>query len=481
MSARQINPVPTAAAKQASQASFEMLCATIDLHTRGFSLLPIGANKLPYFILLPRANGKATWRSFQSQRATVDQICQWCQQAPDMNIGIICGNGLLVVDVDGDKGRTTLEHLGAIPPTVTALTGRLEGGTHYYLRLKPGRWKRNVRGEELHNHGGIDLQLEGRYVIAPPSLHPSGRRYRWQDGHDPATIIMADAPEWLYDYLEEVSTSAALEPSGTDEGDTQGRLENTELLKAPIDLYKSIGVTDSPVLSALGTDPWSLACDYQAKQKMARECGLAKEVWVEPGPANADGLRVRSGAFFCILPGRGHQDRVSMSASLFIDARTGCLKYRCWHGGLEEGESQTRLIWEVYYSLKTKDTKGLKGATLNFWLKLLLTRCGAWTLPDVACRGPETLSAPEVQVFQLFIQTYAIWQLLVPGTPVLFSWRYAAGVTGLKIEDVEKAMKGLQSKGFIRPCGKKVIKFGQLGVLYRPVAPRASTAVFTSV
>jgi hypothetical protein len=108
------------------------------------------------------------------------------------------------------------------------------------------------------------------------------------------------------------------------------------------------------------------------------------------------------------LPGKGHQERVSKSASLFIDAKTGCMKYRCWHGSLEEGESQTWFIWEAFYTLRTKKPETLKGATLNFWLKLHLTIAGVWMLPDVPCKSPSALSAIEARVFQVFIQTYAI-------------------------------------------------------------------------
>jgi Bifunctional DNA primase/polymerase, N-terminal len=363
--------------------------AALDLYAKGYRLLPIGPEKLPYFSLLPHTNGKAEWTSLRTNRADANTICQWFQESPDCNIGVICGNGLLVADVDGPIGREKIASLGEIPPTVTALTGRENGGHHYYLRLRPGVWKRNAKGEDLHQHHHIDLQVDGYYVIAPPSLHHSGRRYKWADDFGPDDVVVADAPEWLYDFLEEVQTSTALEPSGTDEGGVPREAVNTEGLRTPIGLYKSIGVTDTPVLPALDTDPWSLARDYQVMQKMARVCdGLEKEIWAQPGPPNDKGLRPCSAAFFCVLPGRGHQDLKSKSASLFIDAKTGCLKYRCWHGGLDEDESQTRFIWEAFYTLRTKDQKTLKGATLNFWLKMHLTVAGAWTLPDVPCKGP---------------------------------------------------------------------------------------------
>jgi hypothetical protein len=143
---------------------------------------------------------------------------------------------------------------------------------------------------------------------------------------------------------------------------------------------------------------------------------------------------------------------------------------------LDESESQTRFIWEAFYTLQTKKPETLKGATLNFWLKLHLTIAGAWTLPDVPCKNPGALSVIEARVFQLFIQTHAIWQLLAPGTPILFSWPYAMALTGLKEDDVDKAMHVLLSKGYIRACGKKMTKFGKLCVV-RPVVPRAPKQV----
>jgi Bifunctional DNA primase/polymerase, N-terminal len=192
------------AAPQLTPEQADTFHAALDLYNRGFWLLLIGPDKRPYFKLLPRVEGKASWKPLQSRRADANDICRWFHEAPDCNIGIICGNGLLVMDIDGDKGRTTLAALPELPRTVTAITGRDNGGEHVYLRLKPGRWKRNAAGEELHNSGGIDLQAEGHYVVAPPSLHPTGNRYRWADEQGIDTLLITDAPEWLYGFLEEV-------------------------------------------------------------------------------------------------------------------------------------------------------------------------------------------------------------------------------------------------------------------------------------
>jgi len=53
----------------------------------------------------------------------------------------------------------------------------------------------------LHNRAGIrpgiDLRCEGGYVVAPPSIHPSGARYRWLPGQGPQDIALAALPSWF--------------------------------------------------------------------------------------------------------------------------------------------------------------------------------------------------------------------------------------------------------------------------------------------
>lgn len=45
------------------------------------------------------------------------------------------------------------------------------------------------------------LPGDGGYIVAPPSLHPNGTRYRWEPGRSPAECIPAALPDWLLPYL----------------------------------------------------------------------------------------------------------------------------------------------------------------------------------------------------------------------------------------------------------------------------------------
>jgi hypothetical protein len=109
------------------------------------------------------------------------------------NVGVACGNGICVLDIDprngGDKALASLiEKHGELPKTWTVATGG--GGTHYYFA---------VDGEQKSgkNLKGIDLIGMGGYVLAPTSLHPSGRVYEWDVSPD--DVPLAKLPKWVVD------------------------------------------------------------------------------------------------------------------------------------------------------------------------------------------------------------------------------------------------------------------------------------------
>jgi hypothetical protein len=92
---------------------------------------------------------------------------------PHANIGLLTGEVADVLDVDGPAGSKAMRkwaaehHLDLDAPTVRTGTG-----WHYYLRASGAR---NRIGLLEH----VDWRGIGGYVVAPPSLHANGTRYRW--------------------------------------------------------------------------------------------------------------------------------------------------------------------------------------------------------------------------------------------------------------------------------------------------------------
>jgi hypothetical protein len=115
---------------------------------------------------------------------------------PNDGFGIATGarSSLWVLDVDPRSGG--VETLAALeqknqplPKTINVKTG--SGGLHFYFRY-PGPDYRNTAGAL---GAGLDTRGDGGYVVAPGSLHKSGRRYRWANG--PVDTELAEAPAWL--------------------------------------------------------------------------------------------------------------------------------------------------------------------------------------------------------------------------------------------------------------------------------------------
>ena len=104
-------------------------------------------------------------------------------------------SSLVVVDVDpshgGDDSLAALEQAhGPLPDTIKAATGG--GGVHVYF-AHPGGLVHNKVGLVA----GIDLRGDGGFVVAPPSVHPSGRPYAWLAPDLADDALPAPMPPWL--------------------------------------------------------------------------------------------------------------------------------------------------------------------------------------------------------------------------------------------------------------------------------------------
>ena len=138
-----------------------------------------------------------TLHGVKDATAREQTVRAWWDRWPDANVGIATGSvsGLIVLDVDprhgGDDSLVALERQhDPLPQTVRAMTGG--GGSHPYFS-HPGGIVRN----KVAIAPGLDVRGDGGYVIAPPSIHETGRRYEWDVGASPGEVTLQAAPAWL--------------------------------------------------------------------------------------------------------------------------------------------------------------------------------------------------------------------------------------------------------------------------------------------
>jgi hypothetical protein len=156
--------------------------------------LALAAKGLAVFPVAPRAKWPACAHGCLEGTTDPDAINRWWESNPSYNIGVACGvySNVFVIDIDGGEGEAALRKLEAehaeLPATVESITGG--GGRHLWFRL-PGI---EIKNSVSKLGAKIDIRAGGGFVIAPPSVHASGREYRWSV--DSANSF-SEAPGWL--------------------------------------------------------------------------------------------------------------------------------------------------------------------------------------------------------------------------------------------------------------------------------------------
>lgn len=148
-----------------------------------------------------KARGKEPllkWKEAATSEPNI--IGQWWQDWPDANIGLLVPEGFFVLDIDGEEGEASLRRLqeehgnAPLPACPVARTGK---GRHL--------WFRSPAGYELENGvkrlPEIDVRTVGGYVVVPPSVHPSGAVYTWEEAPAFARDAIPEAPARLLEAL----------------------------------------------------------------------------------------------------------------------------------------------------------------------------------------------------------------------------------------------------------------------------------------
>ena len=144
-----------------------------------------------------------SWKKFQTQLPTEQDVIDWFNRWPDANIGIVTGkiSEIVVFDLDSDHAVQYANDEGGFPDTPRVKTGK---GYHCYMKY-PGFVVRNDVRKELD----IDIRADGGYVVAPPSMHGSGSNYEWEDCSSIFDIEPAPCEPWMIDYLKDITKDSS--------------------------------------------------------------------------------------------------------------------------------------------------------------------------------------------------------------------------------------------------------------------------------
>ena len=159
---------------------------------RGWAVLPCApGGKLP---LLP--NG------YCGASCDPDIVARWWRAEPRANVGLVparCPHPhagpdgpepgtLLVLDLDGPVGAATAAALAVPADTMTVATGRSDGGLHRWFTVPAALDGVPLALGNRALGPGIDVRHVRGFVVAPPSVHPSGAPYRWTVHGEPSPL-----------------------------------------------------------------------------------------------------------------------------------------------------------------------------------------------------------------------------------------------------------------------------------------------------
>ena len=233
----------------------ELIDAALEYAGLGWRIIPVHT----------ATNGKCSCRKAKCNRAGkhprinqwIDkascdsrQIFAWWKKWPQANIGVLTGaeSGVVVLDVDGEIGRQTLNSLAGSDPSIleTRIHRTGSGGSHLFFQHPGGQCSNAVK-----TLPGIDTRADGGLIVLPPSLHPSGGRFE---------IIADGAIATLPDSLKPLFIQCHKEGQGESRSDEE-RLRFTKQVG---------GIAESPQQN---TSKRRQQLDWALKESLPKEQG----------------------------------------------------------------------------------------------------------------------------------------------------------------------------------------------------------------
>ena len=217
--------------------------------------LRYAAAGIAVFPLIPKDKKPLTANGFKDATTDPEKINEWWTVHPDANVGIATGDmsgGLVAIDMDIDKEKgkdgyhSFMDWCKAnflvLPDSWLSITGR--GGYHLiYRSLFPVPSKIGWLED-------VDIRANGGYIVAPPSVHPNGTLYQWEQ--DPAEYELVTTDDTDVEYIMNSvlsSNKSAGEPLKVPEEIPEGHRD--EFMFKLACKYQAMGMSDTEMEAAL--------------------------------------------------------------------------------------------------------------------------------------------------------------------------------------------------------------------------------------
>lgn len=171
---------------------------------RGWSVLPVRPEEKRPFM--------TNWLQYTHSRASKETITSWFTNLSGAGVGIVTGkvSNIIVLDVESTCPYPIEDILKKYPTQLVSRSG--SGGYHLFYQYPTNVPKVANR---VRIFDGADLRADGGFIVLPPTIHSSGRRYEWVSegvpGRFPAALLdLRSQPKvqsdgWITEALRGVS------------------------------------------------------------------------------------------------------------------------------------------------------------------------------------------------------------------------------------------------------------------------------------
>lgn len=374
--------------------------AAAEMLEAGFNILPLEPEgKKPAFELLENNSTK----EYLNSQVEWETVKNWLNEG--VNIGIAAGvevepeYKLIIIDLDKKPKK-----LG-FPITPIVETAR---GYHIYFKCRADKLP------SAHKTARGEIKTSG-YVVAPPSVHESGKQYIWADYLSFVDVPLADfndRRDQFINYLEEGRT----EPENKQQKQADDKLNTT----------------------------------INTNKKITDQRNKNKEMLINASKDEEIAFQIMNNVFNVKVDRVGksfkcpiHKEKQPSAALYRTD--NGTIGFKDFH---MEGAFFT--LPEAYFYYKNGKQKRLKGATSLIWWIRLLVNAKVLKVPSIAPPKPlDKLSDNQKQLYKGLIELLEVQQAYDPnqvGAP--FSHRFAADWVNMNYNSVCSAKRQLSKKHY---------------------------------